>query len=49
MHSVPGWALNNTWSATANAPGNHYNVNLSNGNVNWNNDDWNNNYVTCVR
>ena len=43
-----GWTLNNTWSSTPNGAGNHYNVNLNNGNVNWNNDA-NNNYVSCVR
>jgi hypothetical protein len=48
MHFCQGWALNNTWSSTANGSGNHYNVNLNNGNVNWNNDT-NNNYVSCVR
>jgi hypothetical protein len=48
MQCCQGWTLNNTWSSTPNSAGNHYNVNLSNGNVNANNDT-NNNYVTCVR
>lgn len=48
MQSGQGWALNNTWSSTPHGAGNHENVNLNNGNVNWNNDA-NNNYVTCVR
>jgi len=47
MHLCLGWTLNNTWSSTDNGAGNHYNVNLNNGNVNWNNDS-NNNYVSCV-
>lgn len=48
MQFCQGWTLNNTWSSTPNGPGNHYNVNLNNGNANWNNDA-NNNYVSCVR
>lgn len=48
MQFCQGWTLNNTWSSTPHGAGNHENVNLNNGNVNWSNDA-NNNYVSCVR
>lgn len=37
---------NNTWTSEVNSSGNHYNVNLTTGNVN-NNNDSNSNYVAC--
>jgi hypothetical protein len=42
-----GWSLGRTWSSTPGG-GNHYNVRLDNGNVDWNvvPDNY---YVTCVR
>ena len=48
MQCCQGWTLNNTWSSTPNGTGNHFNVDLKNGNSNPNN-DMNSLYVTCVR
>lgn len=41
-----GFVGNNYWTSEQNSDGNHYNVNLDNGNINSNNDT-NSHYVVC--